>query len=110
MSKKPSDLKTILLTHCHTPYVRGVSVIEKATGARVAIHEEDADYLSGRRRCDHLKDWSACCSRSLSPSSHSRPSSQIRGSKKMTDCEVLLSVTSQVTLQAVLRFTMREES
>jgi len=23
MSKKPSDLKTILLTHCHTPYVRG---------------------------------------------------------------------------------------
>jgi glyoxylase-like metal-dependent hydrolase (beta-lactamase superfamily II) len=49
MSKKPSDLKTILLTHCHTPYVRGVSAIKKATGARVAIHEEDADYLSGKK-------------------------------------------------------------
>jgi glyoxylase-like metal-dependent hydrolase (beta-lactamase superfamily II) len=49
MSKKPSDLKTIILTHCHTPYVRGVFSIKKATGARVAIHEADADYLSGKK-------------------------------------------------------------
>jgi glyoxylase-like metal-dependent hydrolase (beta-lactamase superfamily II) len=49
MSKKKSDLKTILLTHCHTPYVRGVYAIKKATEARVAVHEEDADYLSGKK-------------------------------------------------------------
>ncbi len=55
MSKKPSDLKTILLTHCHTPYVRGVFAIKKATGASVAIHEEDADHLSGKKRMPPLK-------------------------------------------------------
>jgi glyoxylase-like metal-dependent hydrolase (beta-lactamase superfamily II) len=42
-------LKTILLTHRHTPYVRGVYAIQRATGARVAIHDEDADYLSGKK-------------------------------------------------------------
>jgi len=49
MSKKPSDVKTILLTHCHTPYVRGVFAIKKTTGVRVAIHKEDADYLAGKK-------------------------------------------------------------
>jgi glyoxylase-like metal-dependent hydrolase (beta-lactamase superfamily II) len=50
MTKKPSDVKTIVLTHCHTPYVRGAYELRKATGATLAIHEEDADYLSGRRK------------------------------------------------------------
>ena len=50
MSKKPSDVKTIVLTHCHLPYARGASEIKKATGARIAIHAEDADYLSGREK------------------------------------------------------------
>jgi len=50
MSKKPSDVKMIVLTHCHTPYVRGASEIKRATGAKLAIHAEDADYLSGRKR------------------------------------------------------------
>src|SRR5467141_2825595 len=49
ISKKPSDLKTILLTHRHTPYVIGVSAIKKPTGAKVAIHEADADYLSRKK-------------------------------------------------------------
>ncbi len=49
MSKKPSDVKTIVLTHCHTPYVRGAYEIKKATGARLAIHEQDGDYLSGKK-------------------------------------------------------------
>jgi hydroxyacylglutathione hydrolase len=50
MSKKPSDVKTIVLTHCHVPYVRGAYEIRKATGAKLAIHEGDAEYLSGRKK------------------------------------------------------------
>lgn len=50
MSKKPSDVKTIILTHCHIDHVRGAYEMKKATGARVAIHELDADYLSGKKR------------------------------------------------------------
>lgn len=49
MSRSPSDLKTIVLTHCHTPYVRGSYEIKKATRARIAIHEQDAVYLSGKK-------------------------------------------------------------
>jgi glyoxylase-like metal-dependent hydrolase (beta-lactamase superfamily II) len=50
MTRKPSDVKTIVLTHCHTAYVRGAYELRRATGATLAIHEEDADYLSGRRK------------------------------------------------------------
>ena len=50
MSKKPSDVKTIVLTHSHIDHVRGAYEIKKATGAKVAIHAHDADYLSGKKR------------------------------------------------------------
>ena len=50
MSSAPCDVETIVLTHCHTPYIRGACEIRKATGARLSIHTEDADYLSGRKK------------------------------------------------------------
>jgi glyoxylase-like metal-dependent hydrolase (beta-lactamase superfamily II) len=43
-------VKTIVLTHCHVPYVRGAYEIKKATGARLVIHDEDAEYLSGGKK------------------------------------------------------------
>jgi glyoxylase-like metal-dependent hydrolase (beta-lactamase superfamily II) len=50
LSKQPSDLKTIVITHAHFDHVRGALAIKKAaTGARVAIHEADSDYLSGKK-------------------------------------------------------------
>ena len=50
MSKQPSDLKTIILTHAHIDHVRGALAIKKASGAKVAIHDQDAEYLSGRKK------------------------------------------------------------
>jgi glyoxylase-like metal-dependent hydrolase (beta-lactamase superfamily II) len=50
MSKRPSNVKTIVLTHSHIDHVRGAYEIKKATGARLAIHEQDADYLAGKKR------------------------------------------------------------
>ena len=50
LSKKPSDVKTIVLTHCHIDHVRGAYELRKATGAKIAIHEEDSDYLSGKKK------------------------------------------------------------
>lgn len=50
ISKQPSDVKTIVLTHSHIDHVRGALAIKKATGAKVAIHEQDADYLSGKKK------------------------------------------------------------
>jgi glyoxylase-like metal-dependent hydrolase (beta-lactamase superfamily II) len=50
LSKQPSDVKTIVLTHSHLDHVRGALSIKKATGAKVSIHEQDADYLSGKKK------------------------------------------------------------
>jgi glyoxylase-like metal-dependent hydrolase (beta-lactamase superfamily II) len=47
MSHSPTDVKTIVLTHCHVDHVRGAAAIKAATGARVVVHEDDAGYVSG---------------------------------------------------------------
>ncbi len=50
LSKQPSDLKTIVLTHAHIDHIRGALALKKATGAKVAIHEQDAEYLAKRKK------------------------------------------------------------
>lgn len=50
LSKQPSDLKTVIITHSHVDHIRGASAIKKATGAKIAIHEEDAEFLSGKKK------------------------------------------------------------
>jgi len=41
------DVKFIVLTHCHVDHIKGVPWLKELTGARVAIHRDDADYLNG---------------------------------------------------------------
>lgn len=48
MIRKPSEVKTIVLTHCHVDHVRGAAALKAATGAKVAVHEADADFVSGK--------------------------------------------------------------
>jgi glyoxylase-like metal-dependent hydrolase (beta-lactamase superfamily II) len=50
LSKQLSDVKTIVLTHAHIDHIRGALAIKKATGAKVSIHELDAEYLSGKKK------------------------------------------------------------
>ena len=50
MSRTPSDVRTIVLTHCHVDHVRGAAALKAATGARVVVHEGDADFVSGKAR------------------------------------------------------------
>jgi glyoxylase-like metal-dependent hydrolase (beta-lactamase superfamily II) len=50
MMRKPSDVKTIVLTHCHVDHIRGAASLKAATGAKVAVHEADADFVSGKAR------------------------------------------------------------
>ncbi|PWR71706.1 MBL fold metallo-hydrolase [Methanospirillum lacunae] len=49
LNRKPSDLKTIILTHFHIDHVGDADDIKKLSGAKVAIHEADADYVAGRK-------------------------------------------------------------
>ena len=55
MGRKASDVKTIVITHCHIDHVRGASELKKATGAKLTIHEADADYLSGKKELPRPK-------------------------------------------------------
>jgi len=49
LKRKPSEIKTIVLTHFHIDHVGDASDLKKLSGAKVAIHEADADYVAGRK-------------------------------------------------------------
>ena len=49
LKRKPTDIKTIVLTHFHIDHVGDASDLKKLSGAKVAIHEADADYVAGRK-------------------------------------------------------------
>ena len=42
------DIKLIILTHGHSDHIAALYEIQEKTGAEVAIHISDADFLEGR--------------------------------------------------------------
>jgi glyoxylase-like metal-dependent hydrolase (beta-lactamase superfamily II) len=46
---QPSNISTIVLTHCHVDHVGSAYELKKLTNAKVAIHEEDADFAAGKK-------------------------------------------------------------
>ena len=48
MGRQPSNVSTILLTHCHMDHVGSAYELKKLTGAKVAVHEEDAAFAAGK--------------------------------------------------------------
>jgi len=50
LGRGPSDVKTIVLTHGHFDHVRGAAALKVATGGKVEVHEDDADFVSGKAK------------------------------------------------------------
>ncbi|MCZ7385109.1 MAG: MBL fold metallo-hydrolase [Candidatus Methanoperedens sp.] len=46
---RPENLETIILTHCHYDHSGGAGIVAKVTGARIAIHKDDAPLLQNAR-------------------------------------------------------------
>jgi glyoxylase-like metal-dependent hydrolase (beta-lactamase superfamily II) len=49
LKRTPSELSTIILTHYHIDHTGNVSELKNLSGAKVAVHEADADFISGRK-------------------------------------------------------------
>ena len=45
---QPDDVKTIILTHFHMDHMGSAKELKDLTNAKVAVHTEDADYVSGK--------------------------------------------------------------
>lgn len=44
-----SDIKTIIITHHHFDHIGSLDKLKKLTKAKVAVHKDDADYISGEK-------------------------------------------------------------
>lgn len=49
LGREPTDVSLIVLTHFHIDHVGSLKKMKEATGAKVAVHELDADYVAGKR-------------------------------------------------------------
>jgi glyoxylase-like metal-dependent hydrolase (beta-lactamase superfamily II) len=49
LGRKPADVSTIVITHFHVDHVGSLRKMKELTGAKVAVHEADADYVDGKR-------------------------------------------------------------
>lgn len=49
LGRKPADVLTIVLTHFHIDHVGSLEKMKELTGAKVAAHEGDADYIAGKK-------------------------------------------------------------
>ncbi|MDD1773960.1 MAG: MBL fold metallo-hydrolase [Methanobacterium sp.] len=50
LNRSPQDIETIVITHNHFDHVGSLSKIKRITGAKVAVHPDDADYIRGKAR------------------------------------------------------------
>jgi glyoxylase-like metal-dependent hydrolase (beta-lactamase superfamily II) len=55
MNRDSKDLKTILLTHCHPDHAGSALELKELTGAKIAIHRDDADYVAGRKKLPPIR-------------------------------------------------------
>lgn len=49
LQRTPSDLKTILLTHCDIDHVGNACQLRNITGAKIAAHQQDAEIIAGKK-------------------------------------------------------------
>jgi glyoxylase-like metal-dependent hydrolase (beta-lactamase superfamily II) len=49
INRKPSEITTIVLTHCHVDHIGNAQQLKEQTNAKVAVHKEDAQFVSGEK-------------------------------------------------------------
>lgn len=67
IGREPSDISRILLTHCHIDHVGSAYELRKLTNAKVAIHQDDAEYLAGTKTLPRPKGATGVLFKAVSP-------------------------------------------
>lgn len=47
IGRKPNEVTTIIITHYHLDHIGSLKELQTLTKAKVAVHADDADYVSG---------------------------------------------------------------
>jgi glyoxylase-like metal-dependent hydrolase (beta-lactamase superfamily II) len=55
MGKKPQDVKQIIITHGHIDHIGSLAALRKATGAKVAAHSAEAEFIAGTKQMPMAK-------------------------------------------------------
>ena len=50
LHRTPSDLKTIILTHCDIDHIGNALQLRNLTGAKIAAHAQDAEIIAGNKK------------------------------------------------------------
>jgi len=67
INQQSSNISWILLTHCHIDHVGSAFELKRLTNAKVGIHQEDADFLSGKKTVPGPKGVVGLLFRAMSP-------------------------------------------
>ncbi len=91
---RPSDLKTIIITHGHIDHIGSLAAMKEATGAKVAAHGADADFIAGKKEMSVGKNisWKIRIFRLLSPfmkATPVQPDILLSGNDKIAGMEVI---------------------
>jgi hydroxyacylglutathione hydrolase len=67
INDQSAGISRILLTHCHVDHAVSAFELKQLTKAKVGIHREDADFVSGRKSSPTPKGFNGVLFRAMSP-------------------------------------------
>lgn len=73
INRQPSSISRILLTHCHIDHVGSAYELKRITNAKVGVHQEDAEFVSGKKSMPAPKGAMSIAFKVMSPFFKFRP-------------------------------------
>jgi glyoxylase-like metal-dependent hydrolase (beta-lactamase superfamily II) len=67
IGQQPSNISTIVLTHCHIDHVGSAQKLKLLTNAKVAVHKDDSEFVSGEKPQPGPKGGMKILFKALSP-------------------------------------------